>query len=93
MSMINDIERVLFSQQELQSKVTELGARITEDYAGKEPIFVGVLKGCFVFMADLMRAPCSTVRSAGLHGKRICLRIRWMRRCIRCGNSTGRRKC
>ena len=61
MSMINDIERVLFSQQELQSKVTELGARITEDYAGKEPIFVGVLKGCFVFMADLMRAvnlPC-----------------------------------
>ena len=61
MSMINDIERVLFSQQELQSKVNELGARITKDYEGKEPIFVGVLKGCFVFMADLMRAvnlPC-----------------------------------
>ena len=61
MSMINDIERVLFSQQELQSKVNELGARITKDYEGKEPIFVGVLKGCVVFMADLMRAvnlPC-----------------------------------
>ena len=61
MSMINDIERVQFSQQELQSKVNELGARITKDYEGKEPIFVGVLKGCFVFMADLMRAvnlPC-----------------------------------
>lgn len=59
--MINDIERVLFSQQELQKKVEELGAQITKDYQGKEPIFVGVLKGCFVFMADLMRAvnlPC-----------------------------------
>lgn len=59
--MIEDIERVLFSQQELQSKVTELGAQITKDYEGREPIFVGVLKGCFVFMADLMRAvnlPC-----------------------------------
>lgn len=59
--MIEDIERVLFSQQELQSKVNELGAQITKDYEGREPIFVGVLKGCFVFMADLMRAvnlPC-----------------------------------
>lgn len=61
MSMRDDIQQVLFSQQELQSKISELGARITRDYAGKEPIFVGVLKGCFVFMADLMRAvdlPC-----------------------------------
>ena len=61
MSMIDDIEKVLFSQQELQRKVNELGEQITRDYAGKEPIFVGVLKGCFVFMADLMRAvnlPC-----------------------------------
>ena len=56
MSMINDIERVLFSQQELQKKVEELGAQITRDYEGKEPICIGVLKGCFVFMADLMRA-------------------------------------
>ena len=61
MSMIDDIEKVLLSQQELQRKVNELGEQITRDYAGKEPIFVGVLKGCFVFMADLMRAvnlPC-----------------------------------
>ena len=45
MSMIDDIEKVLFSQQELQRKVNELGEQITRDYAGKEPIFVGVLKG------------------------------------------------
>ena len=56
MSMIDDVEQVLFSEQELQNKVKELGAQITKDYAGREPIFVGVLKGCFVFMADLMRA-------------------------------------
>ena len=56
MSMIDDIEKVLFSQQELQRKVNELGEQITRDYAGKEPIFVGVLKGCFIFMADLVRA-------------------------------------
>ena len=61
MSMIDDIEKVFYTQQELQQKVNELGAQITKDYEGKEPIFVGVLKGCFVFMADLMRAvnlPC-----------------------------------
>ena len=49
------IERVLISQEELHKHVEELGRRISEDYAGKDPIFVGVLKGCFIFMADLMR--------------------------------------
>lgn len=51
-----DIDRVFFSGEELQAKVRELGAQITRDYAGKDPLFVGVLKGSFVFMADLMRA-------------------------------------
>ena len=51
-----DIDRVFFSAQELQDRVRELGARITHDYEGKDPLFVGVLKGSFVFMADLMRA-------------------------------------
>jgi hypoxanthine phosphoribosyltransferase len=61
MSIHNDIERVFYSNEEIQAKVKELGEAITRDYQGKNPIFIGVLKGCFVFMADLMRnvdLPC-----------------------------------
>lgn len=50
-----DIERVLISQVEIEKNVQKIGAQISADYEGKEPIFVGVLKGCFIFMADLMR--------------------------------------
>ena len=53
--MNQDIERVLISEEELHKKVAEIGKKITEDYKGKEPVFVGVLKGCFIFMADLLR--------------------------------------
>ena len=61
MSIHNDIERIFYSGEEIQAKVKELGEAITRDYQGKAPIFIGVLKGCFVFMADLMRyvdLPC-----------------------------------
>jgi hypoxanthine phosphoribosyltransferase len=51
----NAIERVLISEKELEEAVAAIGRKISEDYAGKDPIFVGVLKGCFIFMADLMR--------------------------------------
>ena len=57
----NDILSVLLTEEQLREKVSELGARITEDYRGKKPLFLGVLKGCFVFMADLVRSvdlPC-----------------------------------
>ncbi|MBQ6755975.1 MAG: hypoxanthine phosphoribosyltransferase [Oscillospiraceae bacterium] len=50
-----DIERIYFSKEEIQKRVQELGAEISRDYADKDPILVGVLKGCFVFMADLTR--------------------------------------
>ncbi len=53
--MERDIERVLISQEEIQSRVAKMGAEISRDFANKDPIFVGVLKGCFIFMADLMR--------------------------------------
>lgn len=53
--MKNDILKVLIPQSELDAKVRELGQTLTRDYAGKKPMFVGVLKGCFVFMADLIR--------------------------------------
>ncbi|HWQ28080.1 MAG TPA: hypoxanthine phosphoribosyltransferase [Dehalococcoidia bacterium] len=49
------IQDVLISQSELERRVGELGAQISRDYAGKEPVFVGVLKGVTCFMADLMR--------------------------------------
>ena len=54
--MRGDIARVLFSEAEIAARVKELGALITADYAGKEPFFLGVLKGCYVFMADLVRS-------------------------------------
>lgn len=53
--MTEDIERILISEEELRASVAAMGAKITKDFAGKDPVFVGVLKGCFVFMADLMR--------------------------------------
>lgn len=53
--MEKDIERVIITEEALEKRVAEIGAQISRDFAGKEPIFVGVLKGCFVFMADLMR--------------------------------------
>ena len=54
--MENDIERVLFTEEELKRRVKELGGQLTRDFADKDPVFVGVLKGCFVFMADLLRS-------------------------------------
>ena len=53
--MTQDIERILLTRDEIEAKVSEIGRRITEDFRDKDPIFVGVLKGCFIFMADLMR--------------------------------------
>jgi hypoxanthine phosphoribosyltransferase len=50
------IEKVLLPAGEIAARVTELGAQITQDYAGKNPLLIGVLKGAFVFMADLARA-------------------------------------
>ena len=53
--MINDIDHILFDEATIAAKVHELGTLITNDYAGKSPFLIGVLKGCFVFMADLAR--------------------------------------
>lgn len=60
--MRNDIQEVLFSEQQLADKVAELGERISADYADKNPLVVSVLKGSYVFMADLTRKitiPCN----------------------------------
>lgn len=47
---------VLFTQEEIQARIAELGATLTSEYADKELVLVGVLKGSCVFLADLMRA-------------------------------------
>ncbi len=44
------------TQDDLEKRITELGQQITKDYRGKEPIVIGTLNGCFVFIADLVRA-------------------------------------
>lgn len=54
--MKQDVCRILISEEELQKKVTEIGEQISRDYAGKQLLLVGILKGSIVFMADLMRA-------------------------------------
>jgi hypoxanthine phosphoribosyltransferase len=50
-----DIDRVLISASQVQQRVGELGAQISRDYSGQAPMAVGVLKGVFFFMADLLR--------------------------------------
>ena len=54
--MREDMERILLTEADIQARVEELGRQISRDFAGREPIFVGVLKGCFIFMADLIRS-------------------------------------
>ena len=50
-----DIERVLFSEEELDRRGSEIAAEINRDYAGEEPMLISVLRGSLVFMADLIR--------------------------------------
>ena len=50
-----NIARVLLTEEEIQSKVAEMAAQISEDYRDKQLLLVGILKGSMVFMADLMR--------------------------------------
>jgi hypoxanthine phosphoribosyltransferase len=47
---------VIYSKSEIDSKINSMAHEISRDYQGSEPILVGVLKGAFVFMSDLMRA-------------------------------------
>ncbi len=59
--MERDIKKVLLSQEQIQNRIAELGRELMADYADKNPVFVGVLKGVVVFYADMIRAfnaPC-----------------------------------
>ncbi len=52
----DSVGRVLVTEAQIAQRVNELGARITSDYAGKKPLLVAVLRGAFMFLADLSRA-------------------------------------
>ncbi len=54
--MANDIDRVLFTEEQIAGRVRELGRQISEDYAGKNPLMVCILRGASVFLADLVRS-------------------------------------
>lgn len=54
--MHNDIQEVLYSEEVIQQKVQELGSAISRDYQGRNPLVICVLKGAFIFMADLSKS-------------------------------------
>lgn len=59
--MLDKIEKILISEEQLQQRIRELGAELTRDYADKNPIIVGVLKGVVIFYADMVKqikVPC-----------------------------------
>jgi hypoxanthine phosphoribosyltransferase len=54
--MAPDIAEILLTAENLEERVWQMGQEISQDYAGRTPLFVGVLKGVLFFMADLLRA-------------------------------------
>ena len=60
--MKDDILKVLLTREQIQTRVEELGKEITDKFKGQEPLFIGVLNGSFVFMADLVR--CVELKSS-----------------------------
>ena len=54
--MMQEIEKVLISEEALQKRIQELGMELARDYEGKTPVFVGVLKGVILFFGDMIRA-------------------------------------
>ena len=59
--MENDIKQILLTEEQIQNRIQELGDILTQEYADKNPIIVGVLKGVVVFYADMIRhikVPC-----------------------------------
>ncbi len=53
--MRDDMKAILYTQEEVAERIRQMGAQLTADYKGEDPILVGVLRGSFIFMADLVR--------------------------------------
>ena len=59
--MEQNVERILITEEQLQNRIKEMAAEISRDYAGKDPVFVGVLKGVVFFFSDFVKQitiPC-----------------------------------
>ena len=59
--MTKDIQKILLTEEQIRTRIQELGEELSREYADKNPIFVGVLKGVVVFYADMVRqitVPC-----------------------------------
>jgi len=54
--ILNGAKNILFSREQIQQRIAEMGRQISDDYLGRNPVLVGVLRGSFVFLADLIRA-------------------------------------
>lgn len=54
--MKNDIKEVLLTKEEIAARVKEIGNQIAKDYEGKDLLLIGVLKGAFIFLGDLIRS-------------------------------------
>lgn len=53
--MEQDMQEILFTREQLSVRIKEIAAQISEDYRGKAPVVIGILRGSFIFMADLVR--------------------------------------
>jgi len=60
--MVNDIKKVSVSEEQIKEMTKRLGKQIRDDYEGKDPLIIGLLKGCLPFMSDLLKEidiPCT----------------------------------
>lgn len=53
--MRDDMKAILYTKEEVAERIHQMGAQLTADYEGEDPLLVGVLRGSFIFMADLVR--------------------------------------
>ncbi|TPV94395.1 MAG: hypoxanthine phosphoribosyltransferase [Myxococcales bacterium FL481] len=56
LELARDLDKVLFSAEQIAARVRELGEQVAQDYADRPPLLVGILCGCFPFLADLVRS-------------------------------------
>lgn len=56
MNYCGDIKEIMFSAEQIKNRINEMAKQIAQDYAGKRPLVIGVLKGAWIFVADLLRS-------------------------------------
>ena len=60
--LTDDLQRVLFTEEQIAKRVAEMGAELTRDYAGKNPLVIGILKGAAIFAMDIVRQICTPLQ-------------------------------